>query len=260
MPDLPEKSPALSRTAVERVLARAAELQARTGDEEPGLSEAQLLEIAGEVGLSATSVRQAIAEVRTQVEAPDESGAAHSLLGTATVRAARVVPGTAVTTLAIIDDWMQRTESLQVKRRFPDQMSWEPRQDFLASIRRALRIGGRGFHLAGTTEVGAVVVPVEAKRSHVALVADFADARSQRAMTAMGVAAAGILVGVPGFWMALNANLYVAAVLALIPALGVPIAAVTAVRRVYRAQLKRATVALEQVLDRLEYPGPGTGG
>lgn len=245
---------------MERVLARAAELQMQAGDDDPGLSEAQLVEIAGEVGLSAANVRQAIAEVRGQAELPDDPGTAHSLLGTAVVRTARVVPGGVNATLVAIDTWMQRTESLQVKRRFPDQMSWEPRQDFVATIRRALRVGGRGFHLAGATEVRAVVVSVESTRAHAGLVADYSGARGQRATAAIVAAAAGILIGVPGFWMATNAGLFVAAALALIPALAIPLAAVSLARRAHRAQLVRAAVALEQVLDRLEYSGSAGGG
>lgn len=256
----PVKPPALARNVVERVLARAAELQARSSDDDTGLSEAQLVEIAGEVGLSPANVRQAIAEVRGQPDVPAESGAAHALLGTAVVQAARVVPGAAPGVLGAIDRWMQHSESLQVKRRFPDQMSWEPRQDFVTSIRRALHIGGRGFHLAGATEVRAVVATVEAKRAHAGLVADYSGARTQRTTAAIIASAIGVVVGVPGFWMAMNAGLYVAAGLALIPAVALPLAAMALARRAFRQQLARASVALEQALDRLEYSDSGSGG
>lgn len=250
----PVKPPVLSRTALERVLARAAELQAQTGDDDPGLSEAQLVEIAGEVGLSATNVRQAIAEERAHLDLPDETGPVHAMLGAAVVQAARVVPGDAPATLIAIDEWMRRTESLQVKRRFPDQLSWEPRQDFVATIRRALRVGGRGFHLAGTTEVRAVAVSVGSHRTRVQLVADCSGARARRATAAILAVAAGILVGVPAFWLATNAGLAIAAALALLPALALPMTAVSLARRAHHAQMIRAHVVLEQALDRLEYP------
>lgn len=256
----PVKPPVLSRTALERVLARAAELQAQTGDDDPGLSEAQLVEIAGEVGLSATNVRQAIAEERAHLDLPDETGPVHAMLGAAVVQAARVVPGDAPATLIAIDEWMQRTESLQVKRRFPNQLSWEPRQDFVAAIRRALRVGGRGFHLAGATEVRAIVVSVEVRRSHVQLVADYSGTRAQRATAAIVATVVGVGVGVPAFWLATKAGLAVAAALALIPALALPMAAVSLVRGTFRSLMVRAQVSLEQALDRLEYADTRAGG
>lgn len=243
----------LSRAALERVLARAAELQARGGDGEPGLTEAQLVEIAGEVGLSRDVVRQALAEERARVPVGPEAGAAHALLGAAVIQAARTVPGEAAAVLAAVDAWMQRGESLTVMRRQPDQMSWEPRQDFASAVRRALRVGGRGFHLAAATEVRAVVAAVGARRAHVRLVADLGGARARAAGAAIGVATAGVLVGVPAFWLATNAGLAVAAALALLPALGVPMAAISVARGHFRAQRTRTQVALEQALDRLQY-------
>ncbi len=259
MANEPPRPVPLSRAALERVLARAAELQAQGGDDEPGLSEAQLVEIAGEVGLSRDVVRQALAEERARVPVGPESGAAYALLGGAVVQAARTVPGDAAAALATVDAWMQH-ESLTVMRRQADQMSWEPRQDFVSALRRALRVGGRGFHLAAATEVRAVVAAAGTRRTHVRLVADLGGARAKAAGVAIGVAAAGVLVGVPAFWLATNAGLVIAAALALVPSLAVPMAAVTIARNRFRAQRTRAHVALEQALDRLEYgDGPPRG-
>ncbi len=255
MPNLPEKSPAIARNAVERVLARAAELQARGGgaDEAPALTEAQLIEIAGEVGLSRDHVRLALAEERSRIDVAPESGFAHAMLGSAVAQASRVVPGDARTVLAHIDGWMQRTESLQVKRRFEGQLSWEPRVDFLSSVKRTLKLGGRGFHLAGATEVHAIVADGEAKRSHVRIIARLDDARSMRARVAAGFGFVGAMVGLPLFWMAADAALWVGAGLSLVPALAVPLIAVSFARRQFRAAVRRAQVALEQALDSLEY-------
>lgn len=253
MANEPARPVPLSRAALERVLARAAELQARSGDDEPGLSETQLVEIAAEAGLSRDVVRQALAEERTRVPVGPESGAAHALLGAAVVRAARTVPGNASAALAAVDAWLQRGESLTVMRRQADQMSWEPRQDFVSAVRRALRVGGRGFHLAAATEVRAAVAPAEPHRTHVQLVADLGGARARASGVAIGVAAAGVLVGVPAFWLATDAGLVMAAALSLVPALAVPVVAITVARNGFRAQLARAQVALEQALDRLEY-------
>jgi hypothetical protein len=259
MANEPVRAPALSRELIERALARAAELQARGGDADDGLTEAQLIEVAAEVGLSRENVRQAIAEERARVDLAPESGAAHSMLGSAVIQAARSVPMDMARAFATMDAYLQRHEALQPKRRQQDQLSWEPRQDFVASIRRALRIGGRGFHLAAATEVRAVVADLDGKRAHVRLVADLSGARSQRAAGAIIAAAVGLLVGVPAFWLATNAGLMIAAALSLVPALALPLGAVTLARQNFRRQVTRAQVALEQVLDRLEYDEPRRG-
>lgn len=248
-------SPAtLSRAALERVLGRATELQARGGDDDGGgLTEAQLIDLAKEVGLSPENVREALAEERSRIEVTPDSSAGFSLLGSATVQAARTVPGDVASTLAALDQWMQRTESLQVMRRYPDQLIWEPRQDFLSAIRRTLRAGGRAFSLAAATDVHGVVASAGGARTHVRLVASFTATRGRRATAAVAASVAGIMIGVPWFWMAMNSGLGVAAALALIPALGVPAAVISLVRRQYRGLLARATVSLEQALDKLEY-------
>ena len=91
MPD--EKTPAiqtatvpssvtLERGAMERVLARASELQALGADAPEGLTEAQLLELGKEVGISSEHLRQALAEERTRV-APFPKSTASSDRGTA---------------------------------------------------------------------------------------------------------------------------------------------------------------------------------
>jgi hypothetical protein len=66
MTDLPDK-PApggrpLDRAALERVLARASELQAGTSEPTEAMTEDQLIELGKEVGLAPEHVRQAIAE------------------------------------------------------------------------------------------------------------------------------------------------------------------------------------------------------
>jgi hypothetical protein len=258
MPDAPPGAPSkpvLARAALERVLARAAELQSRAGTpgDDPPLTEAQLIEIAGEVGLSRENVRQALAEERARIDLGPEGGWAYSMLGSATIEASRTVPGDVASVLAGLDSWMQRTESLQVKRRHPDQLSWEPRQDFFTAVRRTLKMGGRPFTLAAASEVHAIVAAVEGKRSHVRILARFDDTRGTRANGALTAAGVGALVGVPAFFMAMQANLLLAAGLSLVPALVLPLTAIALTRGAYRKFMQRANVSLEQALDRLEY-------
>ena len=117
MPDDPSNLPArrevpLDRTTIERVLARAAELQATAGgqDGESNLSESQLIEIGKEVGLNPTTLTQALAEERSRISVPADQGAFSSITGPAIATASRTVRGTPAEVLAAIDNSMQRDE------------------------------------------------------------------------------------------------------------------------------------------------------
>src|SRR3954451_16615707 len=172
----------LDRAGLERVLARAAELQSGPNDTGEEFTEEQLLELGREVGLSPQNLRQALAEERTRSIVPDdERGIAASLFGPSRVRAARTVPGKASDVLATIDAWMQRQELLIVKRHHADRIVWEPRRDFLVGIKRAFKVGGRDYALSHAFEVSATVIPVDENQSHVGLDADFRTNRSRSA-------------------------------------------------------------------------------
>ena len=118
----------IDRAAVDRVLARALELQA-SGAGEPQaeqLTEAQLLELAKEVGLDPVNLRQALAEERTRVSVPEERGMLAALYGPAYVSAQRTVAGTPAQVLKALDDWMQRQEGLCAQRYFnTERVVWE---------------------------------------------------------------------------------------------------------------------------------------
>ena len=244
---------ALSRAALERVLARAAELHSESTDgEEPGaMTEEQLIELGKEVGLAPDALRQALAEERATAVLPDERGALAVLMDVATVTAARTVRGTPAAVLAGVDAWMQRTEALQVKRRFADQLVWEARRDLLAALRRALRVGGRGYDLALAADVSGIAAGVGTERTHLRLVANFAAVRTHRLwlggvlMLVLLLATAPLLaIGVPP-------------TLAAIPPVIAALAAAAVIRRQYRLTVRRAQVALEQALDRLEFGDAG---
>jgi hypothetical protein len=115
--NLPSQPPTsgLDRGALERVLARAAELQVGTGEPEEVLTEEQILELGKEVGLSPQHLRQALAEERTRVALPpDEGGVSARLLGGARVGASRTVPGKPRDVLEAVDQWMQRQDCVLV--------------------------------------------------------------------------------------------------------------------------------------------------
>jgi hypothetical protein len=241
---------AITRAALERVLARAAELQGTTGDgDEAGrMTEAQIIELGKEVGLTPEVLRQALAEERSRTLVPEESGVLAGLMGPSRVSAGRTVPGSAAVVLGSLDSWMQRSEGLAVKRRFADQLVWEARRDFFSTFKRALSLAGSGLELAEAHDVSAIVAEVSPGQSHARIVADFGAARS-RAVTTMVSLNVVMLIGVTVALLAIN----VQPALAVVP--GALMAALTVFvsRARYANLVARAQVVLEQALDRLEF-------
>jgi hypothetical protein len=249
-PTPPVPASRIDRAALERVLARAAELQAKSGDGGETFdefTEEQLLELGREVGLSPQHLRQAMAEERTRSALPtDERGLAVTLFGPGHARATRTVNGTQRETLAIIDSWMQRQELLQVKRHFADRIVWEPRGDLFGNLKRVLNVGGRGYPLTRAREVAATVIPVDEKRVLVSLDADLSARRGRLAgelagATVVGAGATGVLV-----------IMGIAGAVAAAPAVIAPAAAYYGFRGMQMRLLNRAQLSLEQLLDRLE--------
>ena len=240
----------LDRAAMERVLARATELQAAIGDSPEALSDAQLLELGEEVGIAPEHLRQALAEEHGRGLLPPERGLLTAFAGPRAVGAARVLPGTPSSVLAALDQTMQRDEVLVLKRRWPERLSWEAQRGFIGGLRRGFALSGRSYHLTAATEIAASVAAVDAGRVHVRLVANFGDARSRR--VGSSVVAAGVLIAAGAALLAMGFPPWAAA---LPPLLG-GTAVLFAARRTYRALIARAHVALEQALDRLEYGAP----
>jgi len=171
---LPQRQVPLDRDTIERVLARAAELQASGGndDGEENLSESQLIEIGKEVGINPTTLNQALAEERSRIAVPADQSLLSSITGPAIATASRAIRGSPSDVLASLDNWMQRDECLQVQRRFPDRITWEPRSGWLGVIQRGFNVSGRGYHLCRANQVAATVVPIDGGRVLVRLDAD----------------------------------------------------------------------------------------
>ena len=246
----------LDRQALERVLARAAELQGASALPESGdlISESQLLDIGNEVGLSAATLNQALAEERTRVTVPEEPGLVAQIAGAGFATATRTVPGTPRDVLATLEAWMLREECLQVQRRFSDRITWEPQRGLFGKLRRTVNMSGRGFYLMDATQVSATVLPVDSSRVVVRLDADIHASRARRVgiggfLAAMGVAASGVL----GLALVVaHLPLFIAAGSAVIPFAGGTFAAYR-VARTHRSVLSSVQLALEQILDRLEH-------
>lgn len=248
---------AIPRAALERVLARAAELQAAAAPEgQEVIPEAQLLEIAREVGLDPAHVRTALAEERARpVTLAEEGGWLLASLGEARLSAHRTVPGGPDTVVAALSGTLTRQETMTVMRRTDTHHSWEPRDDFGAGVQRML--SAQRYALAGVDLVVATATAVDGTRTLVRLEATLNRARRQARTTVLAV------------WTAVGGMAaVVAALLVLLPLPEAPrllslagvgafallcgATAWSAVRRGYRRAAARAQLRLEQLLDERE--------
>src|SRR5258706_2422763 len=253
---VPGRQTLLDRQALERVLARAAELQGASAlpDSSDLISESQLLDIGNEVGLNPSTISQALAEERTRINVPEERGLVAQISGAGFATATRTVPGTPRDVLATIDAWMLRDECLQVQRRFADRITWEPQRGLFGKLRRTVNVSGRGYYLMDAGQVSATVMPVDSTRVVVRLDADIHASRARRVgigglSSTNGDAPSGIL----GLGLDLAPiSLFIAPGSAELPFAARPLPAYR-VARTHRGVLSSVQLALEQILDRLEH-------
>jgi len=236
----------LERAALERVVLRAAQLQAGSRELEDGLSEDDVLKLGAEVGIPAPYLRQALMEERMRADLPAERGLAAYFAGPRYVVAERAVGGSAERVAAALAHWMEAGELLVVKRRFADQVTWEPRRGTMASLKRSFRLGGRDYFLARAREVATQVSAIGPDRVYVRLTADVGNTRGEQLGGAATLAAAG--AGTSGVLLVLGFAPPVAALAFPVAALGA-----IAVARAHRREAERVQIALEQVLDRIEH-------
>ncbi|MBY0490956.1 MAG: hypothetical protein K2R93_14025 [Gemmatimonadaceae bacterium] len=247
----------LSRVALERVLARASELQANTpGDPSDTISEARLLEIAQEVGLDVHHVRQAMAEERAQLPmTTPERGPMLDALGEAFVGAQRVVPGAPGELLTRLEAVMPRGELLLPVRRTGDRLMLEPRRDPLGNIFRAMGVGGRRFDLVRVDSLVVSATPVDATKSVLRFDAVLSGARSMERTTVLIVGALlwllVVAVAVPALVFSLVVPTFALATVGLLSVLAAGGTWLTwrGIKRRYRAMLGRVQMRLDALLD-----------
>ena len=244
----------LDRAALERVLARAAELQSTISTETPAvISEDEIVSIGREVGLSPEHLRQALAEERSRVVMVEEHGFIARNFGPGYATASRVVPGKPDQILATLDRWLTKEQTLCVKRRFADRVTWEAKGGIESTIRRAM--AGREVVLVHASEVGASVTAIDANKTLVRLDATVVEKR--REMVGWSAATTGGL-GIMGTAVVSIAWLFPPLGVALVgTAMGAAIigggaAAGLALARSQRRTVERVQLALDQLIDRLE--------
>jgi hypothetical protein len=238
----------IDRQALERIVKRAAELQAGEREIGEGLTQGELMALGKDVGIPERFLRQAMLEEQTRTTPERPAGFWGWLTGSAAIVAHRVVPGDRDSVERALAHWMQEQELLQPKRRHPDRTVWEPRAGAFASIQRALA-GGRKYALARIVEVTSQVVPLEAGFCLVRFEASVSKQRTERIGGGVTMAVSGI--GISAALFAIGVPLPIPDVVALIPGAALAFGGAWLARS-HVAPNERIVVALEQVLDRLE--------
>ncbi len=160
----------LTRREFDAVIRRAAELA--SSDPEGGegaLTEAELLRIAGEVGLSENHVRRALAEVRAGVEG---GSLLDRVFGPSYVRASRVVPGTPEELASRLDEFLVASQLLQPVRRGLLILQYRPAVDWASQLARAASFSSRKYYIASARSVEVRLEPVEGGRTRVEFLID----------------------------------------------------------------------------------------
>lgn len=244
-PTLPAR---IDRAALERILQRAAELQASERDIGEGLTAEEVLALGKDVGIPAGYLRQAMLEDRTRVTAPETHGFVDETVGPAEVSAARVVRGEPGQLERALVDWVQKNELFVIQRQQPGRITWERMGGMQAAIRRGFgtfESRRAKFMLDRAELLRGTVVSLEQGYSHVSLDASL---RSVRGSLIGGAAAASVssVAGV-AVLTALHALSFIAAAPLVIGG-----GAAYLVLRRFRRVVERTQLGLERALDDLE--------
>lgn len=245
----------VTRTDLEAIILRAAELSMRDADADERVSEQDLVRIADELGLPARHVWQAIYERPTMTAPPMLGG---KRFGSPIIVASRVVPGDVALTRRRLEDYLVTQEYLSVARRSPDELRLLPADDTLSSVARVFARPRRRHHLAHARRVLVATHALPGGEAAVRLEVDLSEHRRKErqnaavagAFAGMGGFAAGALIGdaiVPGAGS--QAAALVGGVVVAAPA---ALGAFAAVARSFRRKVTEARLELESLLDRLE--------
>jgi hypothetical protein len=238
----------IDRKALERIVRRAAELQAGSQEIGEGLTSQEVLALGKDVGIPEGYLRQAMLEEQTRTAPESAAGTWAWLTGPRALVAHRVVPGDRASVERALARWMTEEELLQPKRHFADRTSWEAKAGAFASIQRAIS-GRRRYSLASAREITSQIVQLEPGFCLVRLEADIGQQRRNRISGGLVMAIFGW--GLTGATALIAPPLALAQILTMVPGVGLTIGGAL-VTRTYRTANERLQVGLEQVLDRLE--------
>ncbi|UCC71103.1 MAG: hypothetical protein JSV86_11985 [Gemmatimonadota bacterium] len=244
----------LTRRELEEVIRRATELESESGSTVPELSEAEVVRIAQEVGLSEASIHRALAEQRGGAGGLlAERGWISRLCGSGLVTTTRTVPRPAEEVQQELETHFHTNQSLQLIRRTQQTSLWEPDKGVVASVMRGLDIFGRGYQLAKRGRaVELSVVPMSEEACQVSLTSDLGNERSG---WFWGLAVAvGVPLTLAAVWLILAEyqipDVWVLATPAIVAV------TVSLARAGYRRAVEKMRLILDGLLDRIEHDEP----
>lgn len=240
----------LTRDEAEQVIRRALELQdtQQTG-RDPGLSLADVADIAHQLGVDPSLVRRARSEVQVARQGDEAPYPAQRLLGPGHVAAARLVPGDSQPVRTAAAAWMTNDEGMTRVGRRGHTERWVRDKRLLVQLRRGLQ-ADRGSGVLRDLDAVSVTITPDPEGAIVAVDADTSRVRTAGGViTAMGtVISAGIGAGVAAMVpdsgpLAGDAVQFGAA---FIPSMAVGLGTTVAVTRTWTTKVRRA---VEQALD-----------
>jgi len=179
----------ITRRDLPAVVKRAAELAALEGDAEEQLPEEEVIRIAAELGLSERHVRQALFEGTQEEEEPTFLD---RQLGITRIMATRAIPLPADKARRALEDYLITREYLQVVRKQSVSTTFEPADDAVSKVARALS-RSKKHCLASAEGVDLAIRDLEPGWSHVRLRAVYPS--SVRNAHVGGAAAGAIFLG-----------------------------------------------------------------
>ena len=245
----------LTRRDFDAVIRRAAELA--SSDPEGGegaLTEGELFRIAGEVGLSESHVRRALADVR----AGEEGGSVlDRVFGPSSVRASRVVEGDPTQLATNIDDFLVGSQLLQRVRRGVTILQYRPAVDWASQLARAASFVSWKYYIAAARSVDVRLEVIDEERTLVEFVVDPGIRGEHIGLTAGFGGAGGLAAGaVTGLGVATLAPVGVAIGVAVAVGGGVSTAIGYGFGRTHKKRLSEVRAEVEGVLDSLEMGAP----
>ena len=248
MSDQPSR---IDRAALERIMQRAAELQAAEADVGEGLTPEEVLALGRDVGIPGRYLQQAMLEQSSALPAQAERSLAGHLVGPAEVTAQRVVVGDPEDAARALISWFDSNELLVVLRQQAGRVIFEPLSGMQAALRRGSAMFGGSkpkFMLSQARRVTAIFNRLESGYCHVTLSADVRAARGGYVAGAVAAGSTGVAAGVVAtalspFWIV------------ALPPLLVGGAIGWYVLKRFRPLAERVQLGLERALDYLERGG-----
>ena len=247
----------LTYDEVDEVLRRATEIEHGQGHAagEGRISPRELEKLGGEIGLSSSAVRTALAEVsvRSLARTSGESRPIDRWFGPGRLGLQRTIGAPMAEVRAEVHSFMER-QSFRVKRNFGERIVWEPASGLLHSMRRVLDFS-KSARLSTDCEIETSIVPgaFSPNETDVRFVIDMQRTRDQGAGWSMAVASGLTAVG------ALTGVLALDALMVAVPALGgaaLGSLGVFGTRHAYRREIERQHDILARFLDYLEHERP----